>query len=355
MIDLDNQKEVQAADQLGMREHLLAFPEQCEKAIQIAEGIKLEIKLKKIKNIVVTGLGGSAIGGDLLRTYLASEIDLPIFVVRNYSLPQFVNSQTLVIASSYSGNTEETLSAYEEAVKKGKLVFSLTTGGKLAELARKYDTPIILLPPGLPPRAALGYSFFPMLLLLSRLSLIRERKVDLKETVQLLVRKREDLSPLRKTSRNPAKKLAHRLYGKLPIIYSADNLDAVSTRWRNQLNENAKVLAHSHVLPELNHNEIVGWQLPPTILSHTEVIFLRDKGDHPQIKLRMDLTRAILKREAQGVSEVWSEGTSLLSRIFSLIYLGDFVSFYLALLNRVDPTPVERIDYLKRKLEERRN
>jgi glucose/mannose-6-phosphate isomerase len=338
-----------------MRKLLATFPEQCAEAIAI--GREARVRLARPSEIVVTGLGGSAIGGDLLRSYLAGECSIPIFVNRSYNLPAFVGRRTLVLANSYSGNTEETLSAYRDAKKKGAAVVVISTGGKLAGLAKRNGDPWVAIPSGLPhpPRAALGYSFFPMLLLLIRNGIVRERRGELEATLGLLSGLRKRYCLENPTSGNRAKHIARALHGKLPILYSAsERMDAVTLRWRSQLNENAKTLAYSHLLPEMNHNEILGWEALKPVMKNAYVLMLRDKGDHPRVQVRMELTKGLIAPQAGGYEEVWSEGKSLLARIFSLISLGDWVSFYLAMENRVDPMPVKKMDFLKKKLAERK-
>ena len=223
----------------------------------------------------------------------------------------------------------------------------ISSGGETQRLAGKFRQPLITIPKGLPPRAALGYSFFPLLLALVKLKFIRAREKDIGETMSALGRQSRRYNSL-DPKRNPALQLAQRLYGKVPIIYSpADRYDAVNLRWRGQLEENAKVLAYGNVLPEMNHNELVGWKVLRRLMSEMAVIFLRDRSDHKRVVLRMNLTKGIVSEFASSATEAWSEGKSGLARMFSLIYLGDWVSFYVAMLNGIDPTPVKVIDYLK--------
>lgn len=340
---------VQRYDPASMRKLLADFPKQVEDAVRIGHDARVRIPAGLVKNIVVTGLGGSAIGGDLLRSYLSSEIALPFIVNRHYSLPAFVNRDSLVLVSSYSGNTEETIAAHEEAVRRKAHVICMSSDGVTARMAAKFRQTLVTLPTGYPPRAALGYSFFAPLVILGRMKLIRSREKDILETLELLSKKSRVFSSL--DSRNPALRLAAKLNGKLPVVYSsADKFDIVNLRWRGQIAENAKTLAFGHVLPEMNHNELVGWKVLTSVMKKIAVLMLRDSEDHPRVQLRMSLTENIIRSYAGDVVEVWSEGKSLLARTFSLIYLGDWMSFYLAVLNRVNPTPVEIIDTLKKKL-----
>ncbi|HYQ87123.1 MAG TPA: bifunctional phosphoglucose/phosphomannose isomerase [Bacteroidota bacterium] len=342
-----NESTIERYDKSGMRRLLSGFHRQVEDAVRIGKHTKIPPIGSSVNDIVLTGLGGSAIAGDLLRSYLAPELGVPFSVNRHYLLPKFVGGKSLVIVSSYSGDTEETVSAHLDARKRRAKVLCISSGGETSRLAKKFRQPLITIPRGLPPRAALGYSFFPLLLALVKLKFIRSRDKDIRETMSALGRQSRRYNSL-DPKRNPALQLAQRLYGKLPIIYSpADRYDAVNLRWRGQLEENAKVLAYGNVLPEMNHNELVGWKVLRRLMSEMAVIFLRDRSDHKRVGLRMDLTKGIVSEFASSATEVWSEGKSGLARMFSLIYLGDWVSFYVAMLNGIDPTPVKVIDYLK--------
>lgn len=343
-------------DKSNMRKLLVEFPQQIEDAIRIGKRAVIPLRgrrplaAKRIRNIVVTGLGGSAIGGDLVRSFLADELAIPFIVNRHYFLPGWVDKSSLVVVSSYSGNTEETIAAHEDAAKRKAQVLCISSDGETERLAKKFKQPCIKIPPGFPPRAALGYSFFPLLVVLSRLRLVTVKENHMKETVALLRKKSKECSSFDAQS-NKALAIAQRLYNRVPIVYSpAERLDSVNLRWRGQLCENAKVLAFGHVVPEMNHNELVGWNVLKRHMKEMAVIMLRDKKMHPRVAVRMNIMKGIIGEYAAEIIEVHSEGTSLLARMFSLIYLGDWVSFYLAILNGVDPTPVKVIDYLKNEL-----
>lgn len=326
------------------------FPLQVEEALRIGASAPISLRSNGVRSIVLTGMGGSAIAGDLLRSYLAEELQIPFVVNRSYGLPGFVDRDSLVIVSSYSGNTEETMASYRDAIRRKAPVLCSTTGGEAEGLALKHGHACIKVPPGLQPRAALGYSFFPLLLALCRMGFIKPRPEDIGETVVALRKKSLIYADL-KNPENHALKMAKRLRGKLPVIYSAsDRLDAVNVRWRGQISENAKHLAFGHVLPEMNHNEIVGWKVDRELMKKMAVVFLRDVGTYPRVRVREEITKGILQKKASMVLEAWSEGTSLLARIFSLVYAGDWVSYYLAILINEDPTPVRVIDYLKGEL-----
>jgi glucose/mannose-6-phosphate isomerase len=344
---LENIKQI---DPKGMYQWIADFPKQIEESVRIGKEAKIKLNVKGVQNIVLTGLGGSAIGGDLLRSYLVKELDIPFVVNRYYTLPEFVGRNTLVIVSSYSGNTEETISAHKEAMKQKARILCISTGGETARMAKKFKQPWIQIPPGLSPRAALGYSFFPLLVVLSRLGFIKPKDSAIKETIQLL--KSKSLAFCNPESpENAPLKLAERLKGKLPVIYSpAEHLDTVNIRWRGQIAENAKQLSSGHVLPEMNHNELVGWKVLTDLMKHMHVIFLKDFGTYKRVAIREGITEQVVSMYAGEVTEVASEGRGLLARLFSLIYFGDWVSLYLAIINNENPEPVAIIDYLKSEL-----
>ncbi len=342
--------DIRSMDPSGMHSLLAGFPAQVREAVSIGKSAQLRMSVRRVRNIVVCGLGGSAIGGDILRSYLSGELAVPLVVNRHYTLPAFVGPDSLVIISSYSGNTEETNAAHREAIRRRAKILCISSNGVTEKLARKAGSPLITIPGGMPPRAALGYSFFPVLVACTRLGLMRPRQREINETLRLLEVKAA-LYANPEDHANTAVHLASLLQNRLGIVYSStDRFDAVSTRWRGQIAENGKSLAFGHVLPEMNHNELVGWRVLEGTMREMQVFLLRDRDDHARVQTRMEITKEILKRYTPRVTEVWSEGSTLLARMFSLIYLGDWMSFYLAMFHKVDPTPVEVIDQLKREL-----
>jgi glucose/mannose-6-phosphate isomerase len=347
-------------DPSNMRKLIADFPQQVKEAVAIGKRFSCSLDGGAIRNIVVSGLGGSAIGGDILRAYSSGALRVPFIVNRHYYLPGFVDSRTLVVTASYSGNTEETLAVHQDAMKKKAKIVCISSNGEISARAKRFKQPLITIPGGLPPRAALGYSFFPVLLLMHKLKFIPSPEKDIAETISLL-EKKSKLYNNPSGKNNLALELAKKLHGKLPIIYSAaDRFDVVNLRWRGQMSENAKILAYGNVYPEMNHNELVGWSksfhtgnTATPHMNEMAVVYLRDKQDYKRVQMRMDITKKIIGKCASDIIEVRSEGTSLLTRMFSLIYLGDWVSYYLAILNHVDPTPVKAIDYLKNELSRR--
>lgn len=343
---------IKKLDKSGMLDLLLDFPAQCTAAKAIAENTKLLFENKDFNKIVFAGMGGSAIGGDLVRSYLYFECKTPILVLREYTLPAYVDSSTLVFISSYSGNTEETLSAYASAKEKGSILIVVSSGGALKECAVKDNVTFIEIPKGLPPRCALGYLSIIPLCVLAKLGMIKDVSPSLNQSIEVLEElKDKNLNPCIGLKDNIAKSLAVKLFNKFAIIYTGSlHFDICATRLRGQLAENAKALSSSHVFPEMNHNEIVGWQNPKKLFKNFAVVMLRDKAMHQRVARRMDITGGIIRKEGVELIEIWSRGEDLLSRIFSLIYIGDFISYYLAILYGIDPTPVERVTYLKKEL-----
>jgi glucose/mannose-6-phosphate isomerase len=337
-------------DPSDMRGTIRGFFEQVEEAVVIGQKSKIPTTGKNVTNIVLAGMGGSAIGADLLRTYLSKQLRVPFFVNRHYKLPSFVDKNSLVIISSYSGNTEETLEAYEDAITRKANVLCISSGGEVSKKAKDLNHPFILIPGGLQPRAALGYSFFPLLYAIEKMGFIEIDDEEVNETITVLKTLSGEAIDI--SEKNLPYSFAKQLYNSIVVIWSSsDLLEAVSARWRGQMNENAKNMAYSSNFPELNHNEIVGWENPESLLRSIAIVVLRDPDDHPRVQQRISITKDILKNIPHSFIEINPRGQSRLARMFSTIHLGDWISFYLAILNEMDPTPVERIGYLKNELD----
>jgi len=337
-------------DKSNMFEVLINFHKQISEAVDIAYNVDLTgFNVDNINTIIINGLGGSAIGGDLVRSYSHYTSRLPIYINRNYNLPGFAGKNTLSVISSYSGNTEETNNAYSESIKKDCKILCITSGGKVQNMAEKINNLLIIIPGGLQPRCAIGYSFFSLLITLSRLKFFEISKTEIDNIISNI----KDLSILYSgfNESNPARKIAEQLKNSLPVIYSStDILDVVNLRWRGQISENAKQLAYGNVYPEMNHNELVGWEMNENLLGQITVIFLQDMDDNERIKTRMDITSDIYRKYARDIIVVSDNATSRFERVLNLIYLGDWDSYHLALLIKVDTTPVVAIIYLKEKL-----
>lgn len=311
--------------------------------------------------LVICGMGGSAIGADLV---LASLPDLPVpaAVVRGYALPGWVCPQTLVVAVSYSGETEETLACLEAALGRGCVAVCVSSGGRLATLAGDHGLPLVLIPGGQQPRASLGYLSVPLLAVLEAAGLCGAQGAHVDETVALLRRGDRELGPDTPETvgafgpgsvgplRLTAKSLARLLHGRQTVVYGAASTVAVARRWKGQINENAKAPAFWNELPELDHNELMGWTSLPGMAAETLAVFVNDEATDARLLRRADLTAAVLAERGVAVEQVWAQGDSRLARLFSLVQLGDYASFYLALLYGVDPTPVAAIQDFKAKL-----
>ncbi len=347
---------IEKSDSQNMFEILKNFPMQVKEAIEIGKDAA-GFNSKPVSNeYLILGMGGSAIGGDLLASFCSATPwanHLLIRTNRGYSVPASINENTNVIASSYSGNTEETISAFEDARKYTDRIICITTGGKLEELALKYGYPVIKVPGGLQPRCALGYSFVPMLYLLQKSSAFKTDsniQFCMNELLDLLFIKADAYTDL-ENGRNVAFQLAEKLYNSVPVIYSpAERLDSVNLRWRCQIQENAKQLAFGNLLPEMNHNEINSWSYPEDLTTRFSVIFMRDPYDHPRVKIRFNALHSLIESSVKHVIEIKGDGENLLTRMFDLIYLGDWVSYFMAILNGVDPTPIPLISKLKNQL-----
>jgi len=351
---LGQSEALRQADPRDMMGLVLGFADQCRTAISLGAQFGLGGKPAEIHQVVLTGLGGSAIGGDFARCLMDQFGSVPMVVNRDYTLPGWVGPNTLVIAASYSGNTEETLSAYAQAREAGAQRAVITSGGKLAALAVQDGIPATIVPGGQPPRSATGYMFFPLMLLLINLGLLDSGLAEqTDETIKLIEAMALRLGPTVPSEQNAAKQLAIALAGKLPVIYGSQGVrGAVAMRWKGQFNENAKQAAFANVLPEQNHVEALAWVTARKQAGNWAVIFLRDPAElteSPRIARRVEITKELVGKETP-THEVWAEGKAFLARMFSLIYFADFVTVYAAILNEVCPTDMATLDYLKAEL-----
>lgn len=323
-----------------MDKWIAEFPQQLLEAVEIGKNASLTPLRKEIRNIVVAGMGGSGIGGDLVRGMVHTKLAVPLVVIKDYFLPYWVDEHTLLIASSYSGNTEETIHVLEEAIRRQCKIVCISSGGSVAHLAAKAGLDYIRIPSGMPPRACLGYSFVQQLFILKRYNFIDDGfLVGLTQAARLLVKEQKRIQ-------RQAKSLARKLNRRLPVIYSTTDLEPVALRWRQQINENGKMLCWHHVLPEMNHNELVGWRNP----GKYAVVFLRSETDYARNQQRINIARNIITQYTKHIVDVWARGDSYVERVLYLIHLGDWMSYYLAERRNVDPVEVNVIDYLKAEL-----
>ncbi len=325
----------------GMDKLVMDFSKQLQRAIEIGEHIKIGKNKVPFRNVLISGLGGSGIGGTIISNILRDDLAIPVVVNKNYEIPAFVNENTLVIISSYSGNTEETLSALLQAFKKNAHIVCITSGGLIKEYCETNDIDYVLIDGGMPPRACFALSFVQQLYIVHILGLLENKfKTYLQDAITLIDTKESDIQ-------NLAREIAKRLHSKIPVIYSDANFEGVSIRFRQQINENSKMLCWHHVVPEMNHNELVGWASPNKDMV---VVFLRNNEDFDRNQERMEFTKEVVSRFCSDVVEIYSEGNSDIERSLYLIHLCDWISCYLADLNQVDAIEVNVINQLKDRL-----
>ncbi|MBU0767449.1 bifunctional phosphoglucose/phosphomannose isomerase [Patescibacteria group bacterium] len=341
---------MKALDPKGMLKCLAEQPQMLADAAKLAPSSPIA-GAKDISNIVICGVGGSAIGGDVCRSILAERISLPVFVNRNCCLPKWVDTKTLVIAVSYSGETEETLLCFKEAQQKKAKLACVSSGGRLAALAQKDNLPFIMVKDGYQPRGAIPYLTVPILTFLKELGIIGDFSQGTKEAVSLLEglrgKYKEDV-PLKA---NFAKQIAEKLQEKIPVIMASEGcISAAATRWKCQFNENSKLTSHACFFPELTHNEVVNLAHLKKGRHQFALIILRDEADHERNKKRIEITKSLVSKSFTGTHEVWATGSDPLARIFSVMYLADYVSVYLALLSGTDPSEIDVLNRLKREL-----
>ncbi len=352
-IDLNDSIIYRKFDKSCMLTHIHNFPRLCREAWSLAQTFKLPKEYSKVKKIVVLGMGGSAIGGDLVGSLAINEAAVPVLVCRDYNLPQYVDKDTLVIASSYSGATEETLSAFEQAFDTKALKLAITTGGKLKDLCKSMNVPVFIFDYKAQPRAALPFSFFILLGILNNLKLLKVKENDLDAAFANLETLAGQIDETVPDEQNPAKSLAQKLFGRLPIIYGAGVTAEVAHRWKTQINENSKVMCFYEVFSELNHNAIVGYSFPEELVKQAMVVMLDSDLLHERIHIRYEVTQKLLERAGIYYQVIRMPESSALSQMMSLVLFGDYVSYYLAMLNRTDPTTIEAINYLKDTLAKR--
>lgn len=352
MTYLDDPEVYRKLDPANMLGAIGDLPQQCLKAWHSATLFPLPPDYATVDKVIILGMGGSAIGGDLVRTLALTQGSVPVLVHRDYGLPPLVDARTLVIASSYSGDTEETISSFNKALETAAKKVVITTGGRLKALAEESGVPVFTFQYKAEPRAALGYSFFSILAIFHRLGLLSIESRDIDETIKVLGELSTRLDRAVSLETNPAKQLATKLLRRLVIIYGAGILSEVAFRWKTQFNENSKVCASSECIPELNHNAVVGYRFPSWLAEKAFVVLLRSPLLHPRILMRYNVTGEMLADAGIAHEVVDAKGKSPLAQIMSTVLLGDYVSYYLAMLNEVDPSPVAAIDYLKRRLAE---
>ncbi len=328
-----------------MKKLIEGFTLQLASALKIGQSVDLVRPGSDIRNVLITGMGGSGIGANLVQSLTFGRVPIPITVSKGYNIPQFVSPHTLFIACSYSGDTEETLSTIHKAMLKRAHIICITSGGKMLELAKEYNLLWIQIPGGFKgSRGQLGYMIISLLSALYHTNLIGAAFI--KETENAI----EYLDRGEKAIQSEAELIAKKLKGKFPIIYCDERLKAMATRFQNQLNENAKQLAHINTFPEMNHNEIAGWQFPEAVLQQAQVIYLYSDHDHERVEKRMEICRPVFEKKSNPIIDIVAEGASLLEQYYYLIHLTDWISYFLAKENGVDSESVEAIDAVKEEL-----
>ena len=337
-------------DKENMFESIWNFPNNLKDAIALGDGIDLKNDYSHINNIVIAGMGGSAIGGDIVSVLENSNIKIPYTVCRDYSIPGWVNSSSLVICSSYSGNTEETLTVFEKAIISGAKVIGMTTGGILYQECEKNNFDFVQIPSGLQPRAALAFSFVPLLFILLRLGKISDKFISRLQSSSISLEKTKYIYN-QKTDENPTWDLAKKIYNTLPIIYAdSDKLESAAIRIKGQICENGKILCYHNIFPEMNHNEIVGWENNFEYFNNYSVIWLIDPSLNSRNSARQKIIFDMFNELNLSQYTILINGDTFEERFLSLIYYGDWLSYWIAILHTTDPSPVNKISNLKDKL-----
>ena len=362
---LDKSQTLRRVDKGNMLGLCLRTNEFCKEAIKHAQRFRLprtvqvskslRISYGKPKNVVVVGMGGSAIGGDLLHDWLLDRIFIPVEVCRDYALPAYANGETLVFIVSYSGETEETLSALLDAVKRKCMIVAIASGGSLISFARRLHLPYMTAPSGLQPRVAVPYLFFPLVITMEKMGLVRGIETELNEVIKVLKTLAKENSPDVPQQNNPAKKLAWDLRATIPVVYGFRQYRSVAVRFKSELNENSKIPAKWEVFPELNHNDVVGWEASEALVKRFTVVLIRDKDEPPEIRNRIKATKKLVLTKVRKTLEVHAVGESSLAKMFSVLFLGDLTSVYLAILLGVDPAPVKIITAMKKEMQKNYN
>ena len=324
-----------------MKSLVEAFPQHLVEALSIGQAAQFHNTDRQFENVVISGLGGSGIGGKIVSQLVADACCLPIVCTNDYGLPAFVGSKTLVIISSYSGDTEETVAAYQEAKQKGATISCITSGGKIGGFAKADGFNCIFIPGGNPPRSMFGYSSVQVLYTLKAYGIYSgDFESEIKRTIDLLHTEKDSL-------RTASKNLAEKIVNRIPILYSEANYEGVAIRWRQQINENSKMLCWHHIFPEMNHNELVGWTGGD---NRVAVVLIRAEDDHKRSQIRMDICKKLMAEKCDTIEEVWAKGSSRLERAYYLIHFGDWLSIDLSELRNEDATAIPAIIFLKNEL-----
>jgi glucose/mannose-6-phosphate isomerase len=349
-MNLDDLVYLKSIDTQNFLDAIDTLPDQVAAGWALGQKQSLPQTHTDILSVIIAGMGGSAIGGALAQALVASECPVPIIVLRDYTLPAFVGPKTFVIGSSHSGNTEETLSACEAAAARGAPFMAITRGGRLAALAEKHAAPVWRFEHTGQPRSAVGWSLMLTLAALAKLGLIADKTGDVAEAVQAMRAQQAAFRADVPVVHNPAKRMAGQFMNRLPAIFASDYLVPVARRWKGQISEVAKSGALFDELPEMDHNSVVGTMYPEALIQKYMVLFLRSAHDHPRNRRRADVTREIYMTAGFNTDAIEAVGRSPLAHMLTALHYGDYVAYYLAICNGVDPSPIPQIDYLKQQL-----
>jgi glucose/mannose-6-phosphate isomerase len=349
---LDNIEKIQEIDKSNMLDTLIEFPNQIKDAFEIAMAVNMETFFK-IDNVIITGMGASGISGDIVSSLFRDKIAVPFYVNKEYDLPKWVRKDTLTIFFSYSGNTDETISAFKIASQKKCRIITISSGGKLQELSEKRGVTHITIPSGYQPRAAIAYSLFSLIVILKRVGLLRnDIETDINDAIFVIKELVDSINKTVAEEKNSAKQIARQIFDNIPQIYGWGIYSPIATRWRQQFNENSKIIARAETIPESNHNDIVGWSLNPEVSKNFSCILFRDRDiESLAMSTRLNFLKNLYEGLAANIIEIHPKGKKRLSKILYLLVLGDFISCYLAVLREIDPTPVDIITELKQSLE----
>lgn len=347
---LDDSEGMRHIDESNMLDFCVHAVDQYKKSAQTAQKIKLDYPTPE--NVVIAGMGGSAIGGELAKDLIRASSRVPVEICREYTLPAYAGKKTLVVLTSYSGDTEETLGSFLDALKRKCMVCCLSSGGNLIKQAKRLNVPYVQVQANFPPRAALPHMLMPLLKIMEQTSPPQSFKSDFSEATKLLEKVSAENAPEKSAAENPAKTLAQNLLGVSPVVYGWGIYRGIALRYKQQFNENAKVPAKWEAFSELNHNETMGWEKPKMLSECFGIVFLRDIAEPMEIRSRIDTTKVLMQPAVPKMFEVWAQGKSPLARMLSTILMGDFTSVYLAMLRGVDPTPVDTVSVMKKKIEE---
>tara|TARA_B100000700_G_C14983780_1_gene827724 strand:+ start:286 stop:1275 length:990 start_codon:yes stop_codon:yes gene_type:complete len=326
---------------MKMNDYLNDFTSHLKEAMNIGEEANIKTSKKIFNNILICGLGGSGIGGSILNDIISPLSKIPILSTKDYSIPNFVDENTLVIASSYSGDTEETIYALKKCQNRNAEICVVTSGGELKKIAEQYNYNKIIIPGNHPPRAMFGYSFTELFYVLSYYEIIDDSfKMDFIQSISLLEAEKKEIQ-------TQAKKLANNMYKKTPVIYVSQGFEGTAVRFRQQINENSKMLCWHHVVPEMNHNELLGWR---TNTNDLAVVYFRNKSDFERNQIRIDINKKVISKFTNNITEIWSKGDSQIENTLYHIHLGDWTSWYLSEMNNVDAIEIDVINFLKTEL-----